>query len=560
MTASIRPGADSAGQGTSLAAPLAIAMFRNLWLSSMVGNQGLLILSVGAAWMMTRLTDNFEMVALVQTALTLPMMLVALPAGALADMFDRRMVAIGAVFISLVGAAILFIVAYLELLSPWPLLSLCFLIGAGYALFAPAWQAAAAEIVERPQLPQAIALNSMSYNAARTVGPAIGGLIVATVGATATFGIAAILYLPLLLVLMMWKRVSVPSRLPPEGLARAILSGGRYVAHSPIVRGTLVRIFAIGASAASILALLPLIARNLIGGGPATFGIALGAYGLGAVCAAFFMQRLRSRFADATIVMGCLVAMSAAIAIVAMSHVLAVTMAALLLFGCCWMAIATIFNINVQLSTPRWVAARAVATFQACIAGGVALGSWLWGVAAHMFGLEQALLGSAAALLVAVVFPRNRSTAIPAAEMHEEVEFPDIVAAMDLTDRSGPIMVELEYRVDPADARQFYQVMQQLRSARARLGAYGWLVARDVSDPWRWTERYHWPTWLDYLRHRTRNTKAERDLQEMARQFHRGDEPVFVRRFLERPYGSVRWREDSFDPGLERGEPDTPVI
>lgn len=549
---------DTNRAGISMRAPLRVPMFRRLWVSSMLGNYGLMILSVGAAWTMTQLTDDPEMVALVQTALMLPILFVALPAGALADMFDRRIVAISAVLITLAGVVALFATALLGMLDPWLVLVLCFTVGTGYALFGPVWQASAMEIVPRDELPQAIALNSISYNAARTVGPAVGGFIVAAAGANITFGVTAILYLPLVLVLMLWRRESVPSRLPPESFMRAIASGGRYVGNSPVARGILVRAFTIGICSSAILALLPLIARDLIGGGPQTFGACLGAYGLGAVFSALFVQRLRTRFPDGLITISSMFIMTVAIATVAFSRFLPVTLVALLIFGAFWLTVATVFNITIQLSAPRWVAARAVAAYQACIAGGVAVGSWLWGVIADQTGIFEALLLSSAAVLLASLFSRRRTAHIPAAGMHEEVELPPFRPELELTDRSGPILIELEYRVDPADAREFYRLMDRVRASRKRLGAYGWLIARDISDPWLWTEKFHWPTWIDYMRHRTRHTQAERELQNRARAYHRGEEGIKIKRLLERPSGSVRWRDEVPDPGLEKPEPEAP--
>ncbi len=519
----------------------------------MIGNQGLMIMSVGAAWMMTRISDNSEMVALVQTSLMLPLLLVALPSGALADMFDRRTVAICAVLLSLAGGSLLFAMAFFEILSPFLLLLMCFVMGTGYALFGPVWQASAAEIVERSQLPQAIALNSMSYNAARTVGPALGGVIVATGGVTVAFGLTAMLYLPLLFVLIAWKRASLRSHLAPENFLNAMGSAVRFASNSPIVRSMLVKAFVTGTCAASLLALLPLVARDLLGGDPQTFGFCLGAYGLGAILAALLIQRLRARFNDSRIIICCLLAMAMALVIISLSRTTPVTLLALVIFGGGWLAIATTLNITIQLSAPRWVTARAVASYQACLAGGIALGSWLWGIVADRTTISEALIISAGAVAVTILIRRSEDV-IPVDRMHDTVELPPFEPAFKPIDRSGPILVEIDYRVDPQNAEEFYWTMEKVRASRARLGAHSWQIARCLSDTWIWTERYQWPTWLDYMRHRTRHTEAEREIQNLARAFHEGENDISVRRYLEKSSGFLTAPGEA-GPGLEGSEP-----
>jgi MFS family permease len=550
----ISPSGSILGAGkVTLLSPFRELIFRRLWLSSMIGNQGLMIMSVGAAWMMTRISDNSEMVALVQTSLMLPLLLVALPSGALADMFDRRTVAICAVLLSLAGGSLLFAMAFFEILSPFLLLLMCFVMGTGYALFGPVWQASAAEIVERSQLPQAIALNSMSYNAARTVGPALGGVIVATGGVTVAFGLTAMLYLPLLFVLIAWKRASLRSHLAPENFLNAMGSAVRFASNSPIVRSMLVKAFATGTCAASLLALLPLVARDLLGGDPQTFGFCLGAYGLGAILAALLIQRLRARFNDSRIIICCLLAMAMALVIISLSRTTPVTLLALVIFGGGWLAIATTLNITIQLSAPRWVTARAVASYQACLAGGIALGSWLWGIVADRTTISEALIISAGAVAVTILIRRSEDV-IPVDRMHDTVELPPFEPAFKPIDRSGPILVEIDYRVDPQNAEEFYWTMEKVRASRARLGAHSWQIARCLSDTWIWTERYQWPTWLDYMRHRTRHTEAEREIQNLARAFHEGENDISVRRYLEKSSGFLTAPGEA-GPGLEGSEP-----
>jgi MFS family permease len=532
----------------SITAPLRHAVFRRIWLASLVSNLGILIQGVGAAWAMTQMTSSADKVALVQTALMLPIMLISMPAGAIADMHDRRIVAMVSLAIALSGATALTVLAWLNLITPNILLALCFIVGSGMALFGPAWQASVSEQVPAETLPSAVALNGISYNIARSFGPAIGGIVVATSGAVAAFATNTVLYLPLLIVLFLWNRVSEPSRLPRERLNRAMVSGVRYIANSPSIRIVLVRTLVTGMIGGSVSALMPLVARDLLHGGAQTYGIMLGAFGMGAVVGALNIAEVRKRMSGEAAIRACALSMAGAIAAVAISHEPVLTAAALVLAGAVWMLAVALFNIGVQLSAPRWVAGRSLAAFQASIAGGIAIGSWGWGYLTDIAGVETALLVSAGLMSLSpllglwLCMPPIGARNEAAAEV-----LADPLVRLSLTARSGPLVVEIEYRVAQDNARLFHNVMQEVQLSRQRNGAYGWSVARDIADPELWTERYHCPTWLDYLRQRNRATQSERELHQRAIDFHIGPAPIRVRRMLERPFGSVRWKEDTPD-------------
>jgi predicted MFS family arabinose efflux permease len=528
-------------------APLRHAVFRRIWLASLLSNFGLLIQGVGAAWAMTQMTSSADKVALVQTALMLPVMLISMPAGAIADMYDRRIVALVSLSIALSGATSLAVMSWLGLITPQLLLALCFVVGSGMALFGPAWQSSVSEQVPTETLPSAVALNGISYNIARSFGPAIGGIVVATAGAVAAFATNAVLYLPLLVVLFLWRRTSEPSRLPRERLNRAIVSGVRYIANSPSIRIVLARTLVTGLIGGSLSALMPLIARDLLHGGAQTYGIMLGAFGMGAVIGALNIAEVRKRMSGEAAVRACALCMGGAITAVALSREPVLTAAALVVAGAVWMLAVALFNIGVQLSAPRWVAGRSLAAFQASIAGGIAMGSWGWGRLTDAAGVQPALLVSAGLMLLSPLLGLwLRMPRIGARDEDAEVLADPEVRLM-LTARSGPLVVEIEYRVDQESARAFHNVMQEVQLSRQRNGAYGWSIARDIADPELWTERYHCPTWLDYLRQRNRSTQSERALHQRAIGFHLGPDPVRVRRMLERPFGSVRWKEDSPD-------------
>jgi MFS family permease len=545
ITSSLFSGAMFAPDG--MGAPLRHGLFRRVWIASLASNLGLMIQSVGAAWAMTMLTSAADKVALVQTAIMLPILIFSVAAGALADMYDRRKIGLSALGIAIFGASILSGMSIAGLLTPNTLLACCFIVGCGMALFGPAWQASVGEQVPTEILPSAIALNSISFNIARSFGPALGGIIVAAAGASAAFVMNAVLYIPLAVVLFRWNRISEPARLPPERLTRAIVSGVRYVMHSPAIRIVLTRTLLTGAAGSSLSALMPLVAKDRLHGGAEMFGVMLGAYGVGAVIGAVNIAGLRRRFGGETLVRAASAGLAVATAIVGLSHWPILTALALAVAGGSMMIAITLFNIGVQLSAPRWVAGRALAAFQAAVSGGVALGSWGWGEVADAHGVETALLMSAGVMAIAPLVGLWLRMPAVSGRNDEGEMLADPEVNLALTGRSGPIVIEAEYRVDPARARAFHNVMQAVQLSRQRNGAYGWSLARDIADIELWTERFHCPTWLDYLRQRNRPTEAERSLHDEAYGFHIGPEDVRIRRMLERPFGSVRWNDEAPD-------------
>jgi MFS family permease len=530
-----------------IAAPLRFAVFRRIWLASLLSNLGLMIQSVGAAWAMTQMTASADKVALVQTALMLPIMLISMPAGAVADMYDRRVVSLASLVLSLVGACVLTMLDWTGHITPNILLAFCFIIGSGMALFGPAWQSSVGEQVPPEVLPSAVALNGISYNIARSFGPAIGGIVVATAGAVAAFAANAVLYIPLLVVLFLWRRKVDVSRLPRERLSRAIVSGVRYIANSPSIKIVLTRTLITGICGGSVSALMPLVARDLLHGGAQTYGIMLGAFGMGAVIGAMNIGHVRKHLSGESSIRACALIMGVAIAVVAVSSEPVITAAALVVAGSVWMLAVALFNIGVQLSAPRWVAGRSLAAFQAAIAGGIAIGSWGWGHLTDMVGVEAALLVSGGAMFLSPLFGLFLRMPPTGARDEDAERLEDPEVQLQLTARSGPLVVEIEYRVDQESARAFHGVMQDVQLSRQRNGAYGWSIARDIADPELWTERYHCPTWLDFLRQRNRSTQSERALYQRAADYHLGPDPVRVRRMLERPFGSVRWKDDTPD-------------
>lgn len=335
-----------------ITAPLHYPTFRRIWLASLLTNLGILIQGVGAAWAMTQMTSSANQVALVQTSLTLPVMLIAIPAGPIADMHDRRIVGLVALSIELCGATALTALNWQGLTTPVLLLALCFAVGSGMALMGPAWQSSVSELVPSEALPAAVALNGISYNIARSVGPAVGGVIVAAAGAVAAFALSTLLYLPLMLALFLWKRTAEPSRLPPEKLRRAIVSAARYIINSPSVKIVLVRSMATGVIGGAIIALMPLVARDLLHGSALTYGVMLSAFGVGAVIGALNITEVRKRMSGEAAIRSCALSMGGALVAVALSREPVLTAAALVLAGAVWMLTWVLFSRRAAVRAP----------------------------------------------------------------------------------------------------------------------------------------------------------------------------------------------------------------
>src|SRR5262245_4061477 len=521
----------------SALSPFRYPVFRSIWIASLLSNFGSLIQSVGASWLMLQIAPSADMVALVQASTSLPIMLLSLVAGAMADNMDRRRVMVFAQIFMLVVSLALALCAWFGLIGPWTLLLFTFSIGVGAAFFAPAWQASVGDMVPRVEVPSAVALNSMGFNIARSVGPAIGGAIVAAAGAAAAFAVNAVSYIPLLAVLARWKPPARTHTLPSETLGIAMAAGLRYVAMSPHIRTVLLRAAVFGFGASSILALLPLVAKHLVSGGPLTYGLLLGAFGIGAVAGALGAARLREKLSTEAIVRwaGCILALAAAL--VAISTFLAATMAALLLAGAGWVLSLSTFNVSVQLSAPRWVVARALALYQMAAFGGLAAGSWVWGEVAATASLSTSLLISAGVVLIGVVLglwaPLSQAGELNLDSLRTQL-WNAPTTSVPVDERTGPVVITVEYIIDEDDVEEFLGRMNDRRRMRRRDGARNWRLLRDLSDPRLWIERYETPTWLDYIRLNNRATQDDASVPTRLRELHRGTEGPRVRRRIER--------------------------
>lgn len=526
---------DTQAPPASAFAPFRHRDFRTLWSATLVSNFGGLVQAVGAAWLMTQLTSSATLIALVQASNTLPVMLLAMASGALADIFDRKTILLTAQIMMAVFSALLAIVAWQGWLTPWLLLAFTFMIGAGQALYNPPWQASMGDLVPRADLPAAVTMNSVGFNLMRSVGPAAGGLITATLGAAAAFTVNALSYVPLLTALFRWKPTQIQRTAPPEEFLPAVGAGLRYVALSPNLVKVIARAALFGFAAVSVLALLPLVAKSHPEGGSLLFGGLLGCYGLGAIIGAVFNPRIRARLNNENVVRMAFAGFAGAAVVLGQTDSIWLHALAMLPAGAAWVLALSLFNVTVQLSTPRWVVARALAMYQTATFGGMAMGSWVWGSVAGAHGLGTALTVAGAVLFVgAVIGFWLKAPEFGTADLDPINRFREPALRLDLRGRSGPIMVMVDYRIDQKDTPEFLRLMQLRRAVRRRDGARGWALLRDLEHPDLWSESYHIATWDDYVRHNLRRTKSDAEVAVALRELHRGEGDPVVHRMIER--------------------------
>lgn len=505
-----------------------------MWLASLASNLGGLIQAVGAAWIMTALTTSENLVALVQASTALPIMLFSVVSGALADSVDRRKVMLTAQFLMLTASVLLTIFASAGWLTPWLLLAFTFIIGSGTALHNPSWQASVGDIVPRADLPEAVSLNSAGFNITRSVGPALGGVIVATAGAATAFAINALSYFSLIYVLLRWKPDYPKNPLPRETLGSAISAGLRYVAMSPNLEKVMIRGFLFGVSAGSVLSLLPIVARDILQGGPLTYGIMFGAFGVGGIAGAFLNVRIRERLKSEQIVRASFTGFALSAAIIGTSTSTVITFLALVLAGMCWVITLSLLNTVVQLSTPRWVVGRALSLYQTMTFGGIAAGSWLWGYWAETVSPSNALVASSLLMLFgAAIGLRLPMPDFRTLNLDPLNRFVEPALGLEIQPRSGPVVIQVDYEIHDEDLTEFLSLMAERRRIRIRDGARNWALMRDLQFPEVWTETYHVPTWVEYVRHNQRRTQADAETTDRILALHRG-EKLRVHRMIER--------------------------
>jgi MFS family permease len=517
--------------------------FRSLWIAALASNFGGLVQAVGAAWLMTSLSESQNMVALVQGSVALPIMIFSLLAGVFADNFDRRRVMLLAQGFMFGVSVILTFMAFECWLTPWFLLAFTFLIGCGTALHNPSWQATMGDIVSREELPSAVSLNSMGFNLMRSIGPAAGGAIVALAGAAAAFAVNALSYVAIILALLRWKAPARDTHLPREPMGSAFGAGLRYVAMSPNLMRVILRGFWFGLAAICLLALLPVVVRETLNATAFVYGVMLGCFGMGAVAGALANARLRARLNNEIIARGAFTGFALSCGLLAVSGQTILSGVALMLAGACWVLALSMFNVTIQLSTPRWVVGRVIALYQTGTFGGMATGSLIWGALADRAGSETALLGASALLLIgALIGLRLPLPEFGGLDLDPLNHFKEPTTRFDLNYRSGPVMVMVDYEIAQDDVPEFLAAMSQRRRVRIRDGAQQWALLRDLHQPDHWSESYHVPTWGEYVRHNERRTNADAELSNRLRLLHRGSGSPTVHRMIERQ--TVPLRDD----------------
>jgi MFS family permease len=513
--------------------PLRLPVFRALWLATIVSNVGTWMHDVGAGWLMTSLSSDPMMVALVQAATTLPMFLFALPGGALADIVDRRRLLLGAQLWALLAAGLLALLVFSGHAGAYTLLALTFALATGAALSAPAFQAIVPELVGKAALPQAVALNSLGVNIARAIGPALGGLLIAASGPAAVFALNAVSVLGVALVLWRWKRAPTASHLPAEHFFGALKAGARYAREAPALQIVLIRSVGFFVFASALWALLPLIARRTLGLGPAEYGGLLTFMGAGAIAGAMALPKLRQHLSANHLTIAASVLF--AVASFALAHATRFAEACAVMFvaGCAWIAMMSSLNAAAQLAAPAWVKARALAIYLLTFQGSMAAGAALWGSIAARYGIDWALMLAAAGLLLSLVLALRH--ALPAGagpDLTPSAHWPaPLVEQAPQADR-GPVLITVEYRIEPARAQEFALAMQALRRIRRRDGALSWGLYEDVEHPGLMLESFVVESWLEHLRQHERVTHADHEDQALLQRFHIGPEAPRVRHLL----------------------------
>jgi predicted MFS family arabinose efflux permease len=519
-------------------APFSHRAFALFWWASLASSFGSMIQTVGASWLMATIAPAPDRVALVQTANSLPFFFLSLLAGTYADTRDRRSIMLLAQVISLLASAALAIVVLSGSITPSLLLGLTFLIGCGAAVFSPAWQASIGDQVPRTLIPSAVAANAVGFNLARSLGPAIGGVLVAAAGAAIAFVINAVSYLGIIATLVWWKPERQRSDLPPEPIGTALAAGLRYVGLSPHLLAILTRCALYTIPIAAVPSLMPVVARDLLGGGAATFGLLLGGFGIGAMLGALSSTTLRQRFTNDTLLRWLAVLACVAVVGVAQSRWAPLTLVATVMAGAAWTLAFANLNIAVQLSSPRWVTGRMLAMYQTVVFASIALGSWAWGQFATAAGVREALTVAGLCSLVSLAAARWLPIAIDdIGSLDPRARGTLATPSVAISSSSGPIVVVIEYRVPSENAVEFIEVINEVGRMRRRDGARAWSISQDVDAVDLWVERFECPTWLDYLRWRTRPTESDQAMRERLVRLIEGEHGK-VRRLVVRPPGS----------------------
>lgn len=514
-------------------APLRLPMFRVFWLASLGSNIGTWINATTSGWVMTDLSPSPVMVSLVQAAGSFPIVMFALMAGALTDIVDRRRyLIVTQIWMALSAAALAFLAATGQL-DAWSLLILTFALGSGAAMAMPALNASIAELAPGTLLPQAVALGSLSMNLSRAIGPAIGGLLLAQLGARAAYSLNMVSFIGMVVMLCYWKRERDEQALPPERFFQALRAGLRYAHMASLFRAVLIRATAFILFATSVWALLPLIARSELGGGPGTYGLLLTFVGIGAVAAAVFMPRIRMYITRDHLVL--IATIVYALTTVALATIRSEIMlyGVMVICGAAWLSVLSSLQVAAQISVPAWVRGRALSLYIMIFSLGMTFGSLLWGWVAAQAGTPVALLASAAGAVLAALAVRDFSLgAREAPDLAPSYHWTHPSAVEEPDQDRGPVLVTIEYEIALDQREAFLDAMQSLGIIRRRDGAFAWGIFEDIAIPGRYVEIFQVDSWLDHLRQHARVTREDQRIQETIHRFHIGSAPPRVSHFV----------------------------
>ena len=513
--------------------PLQGSVFRGLWLAWLAANMTMWMNDVAAAWLMTTLTTSPVMVALVQTASTLPVFLLGLPSGAMADIVDRRRYFAATQLWVSINALLLAALSLAGALTAPMLLLLTFSNGIGLAMRWPVFAAIVPQVVPREQLPQALALNGIAMNLSRVVGPALAGMLLTSISPAAVFVFNAVLAGVACVLILRWRSAPRTSALPGERFVGAMRTGLAFTMQSPRLKVVMLRVFLFFLQSTGLMALLPLVAAQLHGGGAGTFTVMLSCLGAGAIFAALRFPRWRERFdRDAFVRIGTAVQAAGSTLIVLVPEFW-VALPMMLVLGMAWISVANSLAVAAQMAMPDWVRARGMSIYQMALMGGSAAGSLLWGQVAAWADVRSAVLAAAAGGLLVLLLGRKLSVE-GGADIDYRPAVPRSVPepAFDVGPDDGPVMVTIEYQVDAVNAEAFASVMQRTRRARLRQGALSWGLFRDVSVPGRYVEYFVDETWVEHLRRLERFTAFDAGLREQRLALHAGSSPPVLRRYV----------------------------
>ncbi|MFB9949124.1 MFS transporter [Rhizobium puerariae] len=518
--------------GSGSFAPFRHIVFSVLWTATVLGNTGSFMRDVASSWLVTDLSAAPADVALIQAAGSLPIFLLAIPAGVLADILDKRKLLIAMQLLLASVSLSLMALAHFSALTVEALIGLTFLGGVGAALVAPAWQAIVPELVPKKDLKSAIALNSLGINIARSIGPAAGGLILGALGAAVTYGADVASYIIVIAALLWWKRPKDDTGELSENFAGAFRAGLRYARASRELHIVLLRAAIFFAFASAIWALLPLVARNLLQGTSSFYGVLLGAVGVGAIGGALVLPRLRERLGSDALIMMSVIVTAGVMAVLALSPPKWLAILILLLLGAAWIAALTTLNGVAQSILPNWVRGRALAIYLMVFNGAMAGGSIGWGLVAEATGLASALLISAAGLIVAGVVMHRVKLPRGEADLVASNHWPEPLLAAPVEHDRGPVLILIEYRVAAENRGVFLHALAGLSTERQRDGAYSWGVTEDAADPELIVEWFFVESWAEHLRQHARVSKSDADIQSKVIGYHVGTEKPVVRHFL----------------------------